>query len=171
RYLDGYPCFDCGTVDLAVHDLNRLLGDERGRLPDADRPCPVCGGACHGPLGIECFGVGEPPLAFLAPKDGAPLCGRLCASCGRVRLSLHPGDSEARAELAARFPDEGPCPFCGVGRRRVTHLDVPYSGPAGLYRPPSSTGTGESGRRGRPVRVAGLMVATCDSCGEASTWL
>jgi hypothetical protein len=80
RYLDGYPCFDWESVDLTVNGLNQLLEDERGRLPKADRACSACGGACYGPLAIECSGVGEPPLAFLKHKYGAPLWGRLCAN-------------------------------------------------------------------------------------------
>jgi hypothetical protein len=155
RYLDGYPCFDCRTVDLTVSDLTQLLACEGRHLPHSDRPCPACGQACRGLLAIECFGVGRPPLAFLKPKFGAPLWARLCVSCARVWLSLHPGDSEARKELAERFPDGGCCPHCGVGRQRVTQVDLPYSGFAGLHDPARSTG------------VEGLRVVVCDSCGEA----
>lgn len=155
RYLDAYPCLSCQSVDLAVYDLTQLLECEERHLPRSDRRCPECRRACRGPLALECFGVGEPPLAFLKPKFGAPLWCRLCASCGRVRLSLHPDDSEARAELAQRFADGGRCPRCRVGRQRVTQVDLPYSGFAALCEPAKSVHTG------------GLLVAVCDSCGEA----
>jgi hypothetical protein len=157
-YLDAFPCFRCGAVDLAVADLEVLL-ERGGGLPHSDLPCPACAGSCRGPQGIECDGVPGVMLAFLKPQYGAPLFGRLCVSCGLVWLTLHPEDAKARTELARRFPDSGPCPRCARGRLRVTGLDVPYSGFACVDEPGSS---------GRDRRVARLLAAVCDVCGEAS---
>jgi hypothetical protein len=155
RYLDGYPCLDCGTVDFAVSDLKQLLDCEDPNLPHSDWFCLECKEPCRGPLAIECFGVGAPPLAYLKHKFGAPLGGSLCTVCSRVWLRLHPADSEGRAELAARFPDEGSCLRCGVGRQRLTQMDLPSSGFAELTR------------SGTSIRVGSVWVAVCDSCGEA----
>jgi len=161
RYLDGYPCFDCETVDLAVVDVRLLLECEGKEFPQSDWTCPACACPCLGPRPLESDGAAGRLLAFLKHKYGAPLDGRLCPSCGRVYLSLHPDDSVARKELAERFPASGPCPSCRRGRRRVTRLDAPYCGYVALREP------SHDGKEGR--RVAGLLVAVCDSCGEAST--
>jgi hypothetical protein len=169
RYLDGYPHFTCGTVDLAVSDLQLLLAREGQQLPHSERRCPACDLPCRGPQPIECDGVPGMALAFLKHKYGAPLWGRVCARCGRVWLSLAPEDTEARTELAKRFPDSGPCPRCGQGRVRVTRLDVPHSGFAGLYEPAPAEPEGEGNPYRQSTRVAGLLVAVCDRCGEAAT--
>src|SRR5262245_37073851 len=127
RYLDGYPCFDCATVELAVADRKRYLDCEGRYLPHSSRRCPLCRSTCRGPLVIECDGVGSLPLAFLARQYGAPLFGTLCPACGRLWLSLAADDDEARTELARRFPDGGSCEHCDRGRLRVTQVDVPHS--------------------------------------------
>jgi hypothetical protein len=124
--------------------------------------CPACGSSCLGPLAVECYGVPGPPLAYLAPKYGAPLVGRLCGECGRVWLSLYPDDAEGRRELAARVVDGGACGQCGGGRLRATRVDVPHGGFGRLYDPASPTG-----QHGVPGWVADLLVVVCDSCGEA----
>jgi hypothetical protein len=162
RFLDAHACPACGASDLVAHDPATYLACDGPHLPPSALPCPACGASCLGPLSVEWYGVPGPPLAYLAPKYGAPLAGRLCARCGRVWLSLHPDDAEARRELAARVPDGGPCGRCGRGRLRVTPLDVPYSGFAGLYDPASP-----SGPYGEPAWAADLLVVVCDSCGEA----
>lgn len=166
RYLDGYPCVACGTNEFAAHDLAALLEVERGYLPDSDRPCEACGGVCKGLLPLECDGAGSTPLAFLDHKFGAPLGARMCAACGRVVLSLYPDDTEARAELAKRFPDAGPCPRCSTGRLRETRIDAPHCGLIGLFE-------GAPATAGNPYGVSKLAfdlgLVVCDSCGEATT--
>jgi hypothetical protein len=168
RYLDGYPCFACDTVELAVADRKRYLDCEGRYLPHSSRLCPVCRSTCRGPLVIECDGVGSPPLAFLDHQYGAPLRGTLCSTCGRVWMHLVADDDEARTELARRFADSGPCMLCKRGRLRLTRVDVPHSGVAGLYQPAPPA---ETGRHREPTRVADLLVAVCDSCGEAAVRL
>jgi hypothetical protein len=168
RYLDGYPCFDCETVELALADRKRYLDCEGRYLPHSSRRCPLCRLTCRSPLVIECDGVGSPPLAFLAPQYGAPLLGALCPSCGRVWMSLAADDEEARTELARRYPDGGSCGRCVRGRLRLTRVDVPHSGVAGLYRPVPPA---EDGRHRHPACVADLLVAVCDFCGEAAVRL
>lgn len=162
RFLDGYPCFACETVDLAVNDLKLFLASEGEHLPHSDCSCPACDGTCRGPLVIECFGCLGTPLVYLTDKFGAPLTAWLCVACGRVWLSLYPDDAEARQELANRFPESGRCANCKNGRVRVTRVDVPGSGFARLYKPQAA----EGGNSQIPVRVRDLLVAACDSCGE-----
>jgi hypothetical protein len=162
RFLDGYPCFNCGTVDLTVHDLESFLEIDGHELPLSNWFCPVCNVPCLGPRDLEGDAAPGLLLAFLDFQYGAPLLGRLCPSCGRVSLSLHPDDSTARTELANRFPDGGKCPSCEKGHLRVTHLDVPHSGFVGLYDP---------GVDGKDWRDIDLTVTICDSCGEASVRL
>src|SRR5262249_8672629 len=109
RFLDARACTACGASDLAAHDPATYLGCARPHLPRSPLTCPVCRSSCLGPVAIECYGVPGPPLAYLAPRFGAPLVGRLCGGCGRVWLSLYPDDAEARRELAARVADGGSC--------------------------------------------------------------
>src|SRR5690349_5039049 len=56
RYLDGYACIACDTVELAVADRKRYLDCEGRYLPQSPHRCPACRSLCRGPLGIECFG-------------------------------------------------------------------------------------------------------------------
>lgn len=154
RYLDAHACFDCGAADLALVDQTRFLELEGQALAHADRSCPACRSACHGPIAIACDAAPDPVLAFLGNKYGAPLWSRLCVPCGKVWLSLHPEDAEARRELAGRFPDGGACTRCGEGRRRATTMDAPYSGEVRLQD---------------KERVLDLLLAICDACGEAAT--
>ena len=165
RYLDGYACYACGTVELTVADPAEVVRAEGPEWPVAERGCVACSSPCLGPLVVEVDGNAEQLLVFLAPKFGAPLQARLCGDCGRLWLSLDPTDSEARAELAARFADAGPCRWCGVGRARVTRLDVPHSGFASLYEPAT---TSAENAIGRGPRRAGVQIVVCDSCGEAT---
>jgi hypothetical protein len=162
RFIDAHACAACEAADLTAQDPATFLECDGPHLPRSPVSCLACGSPCLGPIGIECFGVPGPPLAYLAPKYGAPLVGRLCEKCGRVWLSLYPHDHEARRELAARIADGGCCGLCRQGRLRVTRVDVPYSGFAGLYDPASPTG-----HLGAAGLVADLLVAVCDSCGEA----
>ena len=164
RFLDAHACPACGASDLAAHDPATYLYCDGPYLPPSLLPCPACGASCLGPLAVECFGVPGPPLAYLAPKFGAPLAGRLCGGCGRVWLSLYAGDAEARRELAARLADGGACGRCDRGRLRATRVDVPYAGFGGLYEPASP-----SGPYREPAWAADLRVVVCDSCGEAET--
>jgi hypothetical protein len=92
------------------------------------------------------------------------LIGRLCEVCGLTWLSLDPQDSEGRRELARRFSEGAVCGRCGQGHLRVTRVDVPHSDFAGLYDPGSPVG-----RLGDAELVADLLVAVCDSCGEAES--
>lgn len=160
RFLFGYPCFNCGTVDLTVYDLRLFLEIDGHELLPSGWLCPVCNVTCLGPRDLECDAAPGLLLAFLEFQYGAPLLGRLCPSCGRVSLSLHPDDSVARKELASHFPDGGKCTSCETGHLRVTQLDAPHSGRVNLYDP---------GVDGKDWRDIGLVVAVCDSCGEAST--
>jgi hypothetical protein len=162
RFLDARACPNCGACDLAAHDPATYLECDGPHLPRSARSCPACNTSCLGPLAVECFGVPGPPLAYLAPKFGAPLIGRLCSGCGRVWLSLNPDDAEARRELVTRFADSGPCGLCGMGRLRATRVDVPHGGFAGLFDPSSP-----SGSCGAPAWAADLMVVVCDKCGES----
>jgi hypothetical protein len=162
RFLDAHACTGCEACDLVPHDLATYLECDGPHLPPSALACRACGSSCLGPLALESYGVPGQPLAYLAPKYGAPLAGRLCGRCGRTWLSLDPDDTEARRELAARFQDGGPCSRCEPGRLRVTRLDVPYSGFAGLYDPASP-----SGPYGEPSWAADLLLVVCDSCGEA----
>jgi len=169
RFIDAHACTTCGAADLAPHDAAMYLGCDGPHLPTSPLPCPACGAPCLGEIAVECFGVGEPPLAYLAPKFGAPLAGRVCGACGRLWLSLHADDTEARRELATRIPDGGPCGACGRGRLRRTRVDVTYSGFAGLYEP-----TPTSAPYGDPVWAADLLAVVCDSCGAVQAraeWL
>jgi hypothetical protein len=72
-----------------------------------------------------------------------------------VWLSLYAEDRKGRRELAARITDGGGCPSCSGGRLRVTRMDMPHDGYGGLFDPATS------------VCVADLLVAVCDTCGEA----
>jgi hypothetical protein len=167
RFLDGYPCFKCGTLDLTVVDLPLLLECEASGWEVTDRSCRACGGSCRGPRPLEAEAVPAMLLAFLEPRYGAPLVGRLCASCGRVWLSLEAGDTEAGTRLAARFPDAGRCASCEEGRLRVTRIDAPYCpGYVGLW----SEGSGAAGG-GAALPAAWILLAVCDACGEAVTRL
>jgi hypothetical protein len=170
RYLDGYPCFDCGTVDLAVVDLPLLLECEGHEWDLSGRDCPACGGACREPRYLESEAAPGMLMAFLEPKYGAPLWGRLCASCGRVWLSLEAGDAVARRELAERFPDAGRCSRCEEGRVRLTRIDAPYCGYVGLWHPPEGEAASAAGAEGSR-RAAWILLAMCDACGEAATRL
>lgn len=156
RYLDAHVCFDCGTADLALVDQARFLELEGQSLSPSDRGCPACRRACHGPIAIACDAVPDQVLAFLDNKYGAPLWSRLCVPCGKVWLRLDPEDAEARRELTRRFPDGGACTRCGEGQRRVTTMDAPYSGEVRLQD---------------EARALDLLLAICDSCGEAATEL
>jgi hypothetical protein len=162
RFIDAHACTACGAIDLIAHDPVTYLECDGPYLPRSPLPCLACNSSCHGPLAIECDGVAGPPLAFLAPKFGAPLVGRLCGECGRLWLSLHPDDAEARRELTARIPDGGPCGRCGQGRLRPTRVDVPHAGFGGLYDPSSPSGPYQE-----PAWAADLLVVVCDVCGEA----
>lgn len=166
RYLDGHACAACGTVVLTLAASKLYLDCESPR-PHSDRPCRSCEAICLGPLSLESDATGDSPLAALGPRYGAPLWADLCPQCERVWLRLHPEDDEAREQLAARFPDGGPCDRCEKGRLRVTGVDVPHSGVAGLYRPQPP----EDGRHRGPEHVADLRVAVCDHCGEAAVRL
>jgi hypothetical protein len=164
RIIDARACPTCGVCDLAARDLATYLQCDGPHLPRSPLSCPACASTCLGPIRIECFGVLGTLLAYLDRNYGAELDGRLCEGCGLVWLSLYPDDSEARRELVARFPSAGPCGRCGRGQLRVTRVDVPHAGFAGLYDPAVQTG--------RPLEaglVADLVVAVCDSCGEAET--
>jgi hypothetical protein len=164
RFLDAHACPTCGTCDLAPQDVATYLRCDGPHLPRSPLNCPACGSWCLGPIAVECFGVPGSPLAYLAPKYGAPLLGRLCEGCGLTWLSLDPEDREARRELAKRFSGEAACGRCRQGQLRMTRVDVPYSDLAGLYDPASHAGhLGEAGL------LADLFVAVCDSCGEAET--
>lgn len=163
RFIDARACTACGAADLAAHDPATYLECDGPHLPASPLPCRACGSPCAGPLGVECFGVPGRPLAYLAAQYGAPLAGRLCRGCGRVWLSLHPDDAEGRRELAARFPDGGACGRCGRGRVRATRVDVPHAGFGGLYDPSVPAGPYKE-----PSWAADLLVAVCDSCGEAT---
>jgi hypothetical protein len=171
RYVDGYPCFNCRTVDLAVADLPVLLADESRDLANLDEACPACRMACRGPWPLECEGVPGTLLAYLGPQFGSPLWARLCPSCGRVWLRLHPEDAAGRAELARRRPDGGACPACDKGRLRVTPADIPHSGFARLMDS-SSQAKGDASAGAWPAGIdPTLLVAVCDVCGEATTRL
>lgn len=159
RYLDGYACFSCH----AVVDVKAVLEQEGNGLPISSRRCPDCNGCCRGPLVLEIDAVPAGPMAFIEPKYGANLCAWLCASCGRVLLGLEPDDFTGGPELASRFPDAGECSSCGQGRLRLTQVDAPYCGFVWLCEPPVND------RPGR--KMADLMVAVCDACGEAATQL
>src|SRR6202007_1005723 len=130
-----HACAVCGASDLTAHDPATYLDCDGPHLPPSPLPCPACGSSCVGPIAVGCYGVPGGPLAYLAPKFGAPLAGRLCRGCGRVWLSLHADDTAARRELAARFADSGRCERCRRGRLRATRVDVPYAGFGGLYDP------------------------------------
>jgi hypothetical protein len=162
RFIDALACARCGSVDLTVQDLTTYLGCDGPYLPTSPLACPACGSSCHGSLDFDCYGVPGRPLAYLAPKYGAPLSGRLCTACGRVGLSLFPEDAEARRELTARVADHGPCKRCGRGRLRLTRVDVPHAGFGGLFDPALPSGPYKT-----PTWVADLLVAICDACGEA----
>lgn len=168
RYLDGYPCFDCGTVDLMVVDLPLLLVGEDPEWGICDRNCRACGRPCREPRYLETEGAPGMLLAFLEPKYGAPLWSHLCASCGRIWLGLDAGDALARTELAEQFPDAGRCECCGRGQLRVTRIDAPYCGQVGLWEAPGG-GTPGMADGGGGQRVAWLLIAVCDYCGAAET--
>lgn len=163
RYLDGYACLSCKTADLAVVDLKAVLDQEGNGLPISSRHCPACNECCCGPLLLEIDAVPAGPMAFIEPKYGAGLCAWLCPSCGRVLLGLQPADSTGRSELASRFPDVGECSSCIRGRLRLTQVDAPYCGFVWLTEP--------SLNESPAPKMAELMVAICDACGEATTQL
>ncbi len=164
RFIDAHACTACGACDLVAHDPATYLACDGLHVPTSPLSCPVCDSTCLGPIVIEGFGVTGRPLAYLAPKFGAPLAARLCTECGRVWLSLYPDDSEARRELAARFPDGGSCPRCERGRLRPTRVDVSYAGFGSLCDPATP-----SGPYGGPAWVGDLLIVVCDSCGETET--
>ncbi len=162
RVIDGRACTNCVACDLITRDVVTYLRCDGPYLARSPHSCPACHGNCLGPITIDCFGVIGTLLAYLGPQYGAPLYGRLCEGCGQVWLSLYAADDEARRELAARFPSKTSCSLCGRGRLRLTRVDVPHSGFAGLY-----DWTVDS--LGKAGLVAELWVAACDSCGEALT--
>jgi len=162
RFLDGRACPACGACDLAAHDATTYLECDGPHLPSSPLLCRVCGGPCLGPIAVEVFGGPGTLLAYLGPKFGAPLAARVCRRCGQVWLGLYREDTEARRELAARFPDGGPCDPCRRGRLRATRTDVPHAGFGGLYDPSS-----QSGPYGAAAWAADLLVVVCDGCGEA----
>ena len=174
RYMNGYACARCGTAELAVEDVRRLVKAERSDLPDAGQTCPACGGACLGPRPLEVEGTPGTLLAFLRPQLGATLRATLCGACGRVWLALYPRDIASRKALARGFADGGACPLCGSGRLRVTRIDAPHAGFAHLFDAgpdPSDAGGADAGEAGAGEAggaITPLLAAVCDSCGEAS---
>jgi hypothetical protein len=162
RYVDALTCKSCDTCRLILQNLSVFLSCDGPYLPQSPHACPACSGSCYGPLQFDIDGVPSAPLAYLAPKFGAPLIGRLCSACGQIWMSLYPDDYEARRELASRFASSGACSRCAVGQLRETNMDVPYSGLAGLF-----DATMPTGKYGAPTLVADLLVRVCDACGEA----